>query len=79
MTQQQWGGGPRGGQSPYATQPPPGWGGQGFGQPAYGAYGARPAREVYRSPNPPGGFGGPQPGRAALRPSRPAAPQTQPV
>lgn len=62
MTQQQWGGGPRGGQSPYATQPPPGWGAQGFGQPSYGPYGGPPGQGGQRSPNPPGGFGGPQPG-----------------
>ena len=75
VTQQQWGGGPRGGQNPYATQPPPGWGAQGFGQPAYGAYGGPPG-QGQRSPNPAGGFGGPQPGvphygpPAAARPRR---------
>ncbi|GAA3717602.1 hypothetical protein GCM10022204_41890 [Microlunatus aurantiacus] len=55
MTQQQWGA--PSGQRPYGNQPPPGWGGQGFGQPAYGFGGQSPQRQ-----NPPGGFGGPQPG-----------------
>ena len=53
VTQQQWGGGQRGSQGPYAAQPPPGWGAQGFGQPTYGAYGGQGGQ---RSPNPPGVF-----------------------
>ena len=62
MTQQQWGGAPYGQQRPYGNQPPAGWGGQGFSQPSYGAYGAAGQQTGPRQPNPPGGFGGPQPG-----------------
>ena len=78
VTQQQWGGGPRGGQSPYGTQPPPGWGAQGFGQPTYGAYGgppgqatalAEPARRLRRTAA----------RGAALRSPGPAAAQAQPA
>ena len=66
MTQQQWGAGPYG-QRPQGSQPPPGWGGQGFNQPAYGAYGA-PTAQAPRQQYPPGGFGGPQPGVPAYGP-----------
>jgi predicted metalloprotease len=62
VTQQQWGGAPYGQQRPYGNQPPAGWGGQGFSQPSYGAYGAAGQQTGPRQPNPPGGFGGPQPG-----------------
>jgi predicted metalloprotease len=62
VTQQQWGGAPGGSQRPYGNQPPPGWGAQGFNQPAYGAYGPAGQQNRPHQPNPPGGFGGPQPG-----------------
>ncbi|HEU5486692.1 MAG TPA: neutral zinc metallopeptidase [Microlunatus sp.] len=61
MTQQQWGGAPYG-QRPYGNQPPSGWGGQGFNQPSYGAYGVPGLPPGQRQAHPPGGFGGPQPG-----------------
>jgi predicted metalloprotease len=80
VTQQQWGGAPYGRQSPYGSQPPAGWGGQGFGQPSYSAYGApgQGRQPGQRATNPPGGFGGPQPGvphyGPAIQPPRKRSP-----
>ncbi|MFT4164760.1 MAG: neutral zinc metallopeptidase [Microlunatus sp.] len=69
MTQQQWGGAPYGRQNPPGHQPPVPWGAHGFGRSGAGVPGPFPqgqqvpqGQQSQWAGNPPGGFGGPQPG-----------------